>query len=356
MMKKNKKILLLKVIASIAFFSVLLSFVRGRELLAIFSRIDWFYFTLSFLMVPVMLVTSCLKWKVLLDAGGHKVSFFRLIAFYLVGYFFSNLLPSTVGGDVVRSFYAGKEINNQSYSAVTVFIERFSGIVFLLILVVLTPLCRPALYGNSYFFIPVLCSLSLLSAVIWVWRVKEPLVLSKAFMSYMFGWLKGISERVQSVLLRKFLVFLEHVFHVFFLRFEKFSHELGMAFQLIHQDRTLLCKLIALTMLFYFLTWLNVYLAFLAFGKRIDFLAMVVLVPTIMFVAHLPVTVLGNLGFFESVFVFYFMSIGVPGAETLAMGLLLRLKMLSLGGVGCVVYLLHQPAWGAVPVPQEEGL
>ena len=355
-MKMNKKILLIKVITSIAFFAILLSFVQGRELLAIFSRVNWFYFTLSFMMVPVMLVTSCLKWKVLLDAGGYNVSFSRLIAFYLVGYFFSNLLPSTVGGDVVRSFYAGKEINNQPSAAVTVFIERFSGVLFLLVLVILAPLCRPSSYSNPYFFIPVLCSFFLLSAVIYVWRVKEPLVLSKSLVTYVVGWLKGISERGQSVLFRKFLAFVEHAFRVLSLRVEKFSYELGKALQLIHRDKVLLCKLIALTMLFYFLTWLNVYLAFLAFGKKIDFLAMVALVPTIMFVAHLPVTVLGNLGFFESVFVFYFLSIGVPAAETLAMGLLLRLKMLSLGGVGCVVYLLHQPAWGAVPVQQEEGL
>ncbi len=355
-MEKKKKILLIKAITSIAFFAVLLSFVQGRELFAIFSRINWFYFTLSFMMVPVMLVVSCLKWKILLDAGGHNVSFSRLIAFYLVGYFFSNLLPSTVGGDVVRSFYAGKEINNQPYAAVTVFIERFSGILFLLVLVILAPLCRPSFYSNSYFVIPALCSLFLLSAVIWIWRVKEPLVLSKSLMSYVFGRLNGISERVQGVLLRKFLAFVEHLFHTFFLRFEKFSRELGKALQFIHRDRALLCKLIALTMLFYFLTWLNVYLAFLAFGKKIDFLTLIALVPTIMFVAHLPVTVLGNLGFFESVFVFYFLSIDVPGAETLAMGLLLRLKMLSLGGVGCVVYLLHQQAWGRVPVQQEEGL
>jgi hypothetical protein len=352
-MKKNKKILLIKATASIVFFMVLVSFVQGRELLAVFSHINLFYFTLSFMMVPVMLFTSCLKWKILLDAGGHRVSFFRLISIYLVGYFFSNLLPSTVGGDVVRSFYAGKEIKNQPYSAVTVFIERFSGILFLLILVILAPLFKPSLYGKSYFFIPALCSFFLLAIVTWLWRVKAPLLLLKSIMSIVFSKFKGLNRRVQSVFLRKILAFLEHFFHTLFLRLEKFSCELGKALQVIQQDRILLCKIVILTLFFYFLTWVNVYFAFLAFGKEIDFLAMIALVPTIMFVAHLPVTVLGNLGFFESVFVFYFLLIGVPGAETLAMGLLLRLKMLSLGGVGFVVYLFYQQAWGTVPVVKE---
>ncbi len=343
----------MKAIFSIVFLMVLASFVQGTEFLAIFSHINWLYFVLSFVIVPVMLSTSCLKWKILLDAGGYKVSFFRLIAIYLVGYFFSNFLPSTVGGDGVRSFYAGKEINNLSYSVVAVFIERFSGILFLLVLVILTFLVKSSSYGNLYFLIPALCSCFLLSAVIWMWRVKDPLFLPKSIMSAVFSWLEGLQGRVQSVLLGKVLTFGEGFLHVLFLRVEKFSGELRRAFQIIRQDRVLLCNIAMLTVLFYFLTWVNIYIAFLAFGKKVDFIAIITLVPTIMFVAHLPVTVLGNLGFFESVFVFYFLMIGVPSAETLAMGLLLRLKMLSLGGVGFVVYLFYQQVRGIMPVEKE---
>lgn len=55
-------------------------------------------------------------------------------------------------------------------------------------------------------------------------------------------------------------------------------------------------------------------------------------------------TLLGNLGFFESVFVVYFLLIGVSGAETLAMGLLLRMKLLIIGGIGYLVYLSYSHA------------
>jgi len=61
-----------------------------------------------------------------------------------------------------------------------------------------------------------------------------------------------------------------------------------------------------------------------------------------MLVAHLPVTLLGNLGYFESVFVFYGLLIGVGGAESLAMGLLLRVKTLTMGVIGFGVYLLYK--------------
>lgn len=342
----------MKAVASVAFLAVLVSFVQGRELLAVFSHINWFFFALSLAISPVLLGASCWKWKILLDVGGHKVPFLRLIAIYLVGYFFSNLLPSTVGGDVVRFYYAGKEINNKSYAAVTVFMERFTGILFLLVLVVLAPLLRPSLYRNPYFLMPALCSFFLLLMVIWMWKVKEPFFLRKSVLSAVLTRLEGGQGRVRNVFLGKTLALAERFLQSLFVRLEKFKAELGKALLAIRQDRVFLAKIVLLTMLFYLLTWINVYFSFRAFGRDVDFLALIALVPTIMFVAHLPVTLLGNLGFFESVFVVYFLLIGVPGAETLAMGLLLRLKMLSLGGVGFVVYLLHQRAWGAAPVEE----
>jgi hypothetical protein len=61
-----------------------------------------------------------------------------------------------------------------------------------------------------------------------------------------------------------------------------------------------------------------------------------------MFVAHIPVTLLGNLGYFESVFVFYFLMVGVGGAESLAMSLLLRIKMLVMGVIGFFTYLVYK--------------
>lgn len=351
-MKKNKILVFIKALFSIAFFVVLVSFVRGQELFVAFSHVNWLYFALSFAMVPVLFVLSSLKWKLILDTGERKISFFRLSAIYLVGYFFSNLLPSTVGGDVVRSYYAGKEINNQQYSAVTVFVERFSGLLFLLFLVIFAPLLKPSLYKSLYVIIPTLLSLLFLFMVIWIWLVKEPFALLKSLMTFLLNRLDGLGGRVQSESLGRILTFVVLFLRSLSSRLERFSGELGKALQVIRYNRALLWKMVALTIAFYFFTWLNVFVTFLTFGTKVDFLAIIALVPTIMFVAHFPVTVLGNLGFFESVFVVYFLMIGVSGAETLAMGLLLRLKTLCIGVVGFVVYLFYQQIWGKAPAEE----
>jgi hypothetical protein len=340
--KKRSFTYLVKVVISIAFFWVLSSYVRRNELAAMLDRIDWFYFVLSFLLMPVMLSVSCFKWKLLLDARESNIPFLTLIRIYLVGYFFSNLLPSNVGGDVVRSYYAGRLINSQSYSAVCVFVERFSGILLLILLVIFAPLFRAHLYSSPYVFVPVLLAVVLLFIIAWVWRVQDPLKLPKTIMNKFFTGLKKMAEISGLKLVTHAVLSCEGMANLLFCKLIRFHEELIRAVAVILHDRILLAKLIAITILFYFLTWVNIYIAFLAFGVHVDFLGICSLVPVIMFTAHLPVTLLGNLGYFESVFVFYFWLLGVPHAETLAMGLLLRLKMMCLGGAGYFVYLLYK--------------
>lgn len=341
-MTKRTRTYLVKAVISAAFFWVLFSAVQGNELSAMLDRIDWLYFILSFLLVPVMLSVSCLKWKLLLDGREPKIPFLTLIRIYLIGYFFSNLLPSSVGGDVVRSYYTGRMINSQTYSAVSVFVERFSGVLFLILLVIVAPLFRPHLYRSPYVFFPAGAAVALLFIIGWVWTVREPLKLPARIMHFVFLGLHRGAELSGMQPLRRAVLSCERLCLALFSKLTRFHEELGGAVTVIRNDRLLLAKIIICTVFFYFLTWLNVYVSFLAFGVHPDFFGVCALVPVIMFVGQLPVTLLGNLGYFESVFVFYFLLIAVTPAESLAMGLLLRLKMMCLGVVGYLVYLLYK--------------
>jgi uncharacterized protein (TIRG00374 family) len=339
--KISRRALLIKALLSGAFFWILISFVQTNQLVEIISRIDWLYFILSFVLTPVMLCVSCLKWKMVLDLQERKIPFLRLTRIYLIGYFFSNLLPSTVGGDVARSYYSGKIIKNQSFSAIAIFIERFSGVFFLFFLVILAPLIKTDLYRSPYIYIPSIGSLALLLITLWIWRVQYPLELPHRLAQWIFS---SLFKFVSFPGLISVIEVLERKYLTVYNRLEKLHDELGAAVTTIRKNRSLFVRIVSVTVLFYLLTWLNVYLAFMAFGVKPEFLGICALVSTVLFVAQVPVTLLGNLGFFESVFVFYFLLIGVPAAETLAMGLLLRLKMLTIGGVGYLVYLSYSDA------------
>ena len=339
--KMSKRALLIKALMSGAFFWILISFVQTNQLVQIISRVDWLYLTLSLVLSPVMLCVSCLKWKMILDLQERKISFFRLIRIYLIGYFFSNLLPSTVGGDVARSYYSGKIINNQSFSAIAIFIERFTGVFFLFFLVILAPLIKTDLYRSPYIYIPSIGAFVLLIIIFWIWRVQNPLALPHRLAQWSFLFL---FKFVSFPGLISVIEIVEKKYQAVYRRLEKLHDELGTAVTTIRRDRSLFVRIISVTVLFYLLTWLNVYLAFMAFGVKPEIIGICALVSTVLFVAQVPVTLLGNLGFFESVFVFYFMLIDIPAAETLAMGLLLRLKMLAIGGVGYLVYLSYSDA------------
>lgn len=339
---KNKprcKVSVLKAVISAAFFFVLFSFVKSHELISVFADIQWPFFILSFVLSLVMLMVSCMKWKVLLDTSGRRIDFFVLMRIYFVGYFFSNLLPSMVGGDLVRSYYGGRLIDNQAYSAASVFLERFTGMVFLLFLVVVAPLMHPVVYGNPFIYIPSLVALLLLVLLFSIWMIRGPLSLPDTVVRRCLAFLNQGATRTNMQLLQRLASGLEHLYSGLLKRLQKFKTELGTATAAIRKDRRMLLILVVLTVVFYVLTWVNVYVSFLAFGVHPGFIAISALVPTILFVGQIPLTLLGNLGFFESVFVLYFLLVQVSPAESLAMGLLLRVKMLWLGIIGYFVYL-----------------
>ncbi|MFT5698226.1 MAG: hypothetical protein ACI8ZB_001080 [Desulforhopalus sp.] len=340
-MSKYIKILI-KIVFSLAFFSILLSFVKGNELLAVIKQVDPKYLFISFLVTLIMLLASCAKWKVVLDLKEKKIPFWELLKIYLVGYFFTNILPSTVGGDVVRSFYAGRLIENQAYSAVSVFVERFSGIFLLFVLVIIAPLLQPQLYKSTYFVFPALGGLFFLIVILWVWFSENPFVIPNMIAEKIFSGLNKFVQKTGVSLLIVMVEKSEAFYEKILEKLQKFRAELQVAMKAIKNDKQFLFRIIYLTVLFYVLTWVNVYTAYRAFGVEVDFIQICAIVPAIMLIAHVPVTLLGNLGYFESVFVFYFLLVGVGGAETLAMGLLLRVKTLVMGVIGFGVYLVYK--------------
>lgn len=336
------KVILAKACISFLFFLVLFSSLREGEFSRILSQVDPFYFTLSFLLVPIMIPSSCLKWKVLLAQHRKSISFFFLMRIYLVGYFFSNLLPSNVGGDVVRSYYIGRHIGDQYQAAVSTFIERFTGIILLLILAIIAPALKPSLYRSPLVFIPALGAVGLLSMMVWMWRVPEPLRFPRRVVMGALGFTRRIVGKSDTGLSARIIKRLERFLDRTFSQLEKFHQKLLMAVGALKGHTRALWAVVGLTVFFYFMTWVNVYVSFRAFGVQPDFLGISALVPAAMLVAMMPVGVLGNLGFTEGVFVVFFGLLGIGSAEALSMGLLIRLKLLVVGIVGFLFYITYK--------------
>lgn len=62
-----------------------------------------------------------MRWHWLLYEQGVKITYLRTLAYYLIGFFYNNFLPTVIGGGVVRAFYAGRNNKNrQAFSAMLV--------------------------------------------------------------------------------------------------------------------------------------------------------------------------------------------------------------------------------------------
>lgn len=342
MQRFNLKSLFIKIALSAAFFFILFASVSATEFQMHLRNIDPFFFILSLLVIPIVIPTNCLKWKILIKQQGKTVKFSYLLRIYCIGYFFSNLLPSNVGGDVMRAYYVGRHFKDASMAAVSVFIERLSGIVVLMVLAILAPLLQPSLYTHGCIYVTIIGAFLFLIIIIQMLRIGVPSHLEEKLDSeYSLVGLNGnVSQIVIKInrIINKIRQFCKKVL----LKFIAFHKKLLDAMHYLKDDAPVMVRVAILTLFFYAMTWFNIYVSFRAFNVQPDFVAICAVTPAAMLVAMAPVTLLGNLGFTEGVYVVFFSLIGVDPSASLAMSLLLRFKMLLMGSCGMVFYLMHR--------------
>jgi uncharacterized membrane protein YbhN (UPF0104 family) len=101
--------------------------------------------------VGLLLVTqvvSALRWQILARGLGFERPLVQLTGIYFIGMYFNLLLPTSVGGDVVRAWYLDGGSRRRLAAFASVFLDRASGLLVLLamacVALVLSPLALPA--------------------------------------------------------------------------------------------------------------------------------------------------------------------------------------------------------------------
>lgn len=91
------------------------------------------------------LVLSALRWQRVLDVLGLHAGLRRLVSHYLAGQFVSNVLPTTIGGDVLRVSRLSKETGESPKTFASVVLERLTGWLVLPLISVVGFLVNPPL-------------------------------------------------------------------------------------------------------------------------------------------------------------------------------------------------------------------
>src|SRR4030066_2423905 len=73
---------------------------------------------------------SAVRWQLLLKTQGVRISQGYLSSSFLIGSFFNNILPTSIGGDIFRSLdIANKAKISVGKSASVLVIDRFAGVI-----------------------------------------------------------------------------------------------------------------------------------------------------------------------------------------------------------------------------------
>ena len=283
-----------------------------QNLFDTFSHANLGVVLVSILFIPIVDFASSVKWFFLARACGLRVGLWRLYAYYVVGRFFNLILPSSIGGDVIRVNELGRYTGRYADSAAVVFVERFTGLAMLVLLAAIAVTINLHLFNLPWLTAALIAGLLGIGLICWMILDARP-----------YNFInKRLGDRFKlvSTLLKKLGKFRQAV--------------------LIYQEKpSALWLAVFNSLVFYALAICNVWVSVLAFDGEVKLSSMLVAVPIIMFIMNIPFSI-GGLGITEYAYSFTLGLVGINTAVALATILLMRLKTLLAAGIGGLIYPL----------------
>ncbi|HEX9992801.1 MAG TPA: lysylphosphatidylglycerol synthase transmembrane domain-containing protein [Acidimicrobiales bacterium] len=308
--KRRTIVLVARVAASFVMLWVLLSRIPDFDAGAVVPDSDignllWLAGAAAFTLAAIVL--STLRWKEVLAALGLRARLGRLLSVYLAGQFVANVLPTTIGGDVLRVSRLAKDTGEAPRTFASVVLERLTGWLVLPVITFVGFIVNPglthlgtatqvalALAGGT------LVALALLLAVVASRPLSERPTAPTGWRRFAGAVHLGVDRlrRQPGVALRVVLV--------------GFAYQLALVLAAVMAAQALGLRVAGLT-------------------------AMLAFFPAVAIAQVLPIGISG-LGVRESAFVLFLTPLGVPAEQAVALGLLLY-------ALNLVVSLLGAPAF-----------
>src|SRR3954470_10873721 len=119
----------LKVIVSLGLLYLLFSRVDVSRLWGVARRASPAWLVMALVLYLAMVLSSAVRWGVLLRAQHVQLPFGFLTQSFLVATFFNNFLPSNIGGDVIRITDTAKAAGSKTLATTVVLIDRGIGLL-----------------------------------------------------------------------------------------------------------------------------------------------------------------------------------------------------------------------------------
>ncbi len=309
---KKSLAVLFRVSISIVLLILLFKFnkIDLRLLLGDIKSANKIFLGAGFLIFFLSYFLGFLRWKMLLKVIDIHTPLKKLICSFSGGVFFSIFLPSTIGGDLVRTTDLAQHTNKAKGVIATVFLDRLSGYIGLVLVVL------PAI-----FFAQNLISDKVVYLSIGIIILILVLVLLVLFNSAIFARITRFLSLPGGGKIRETIKDLHKEIHLF-----------------RHHKQIIIANLL-LSFVLQIIMPVSVYFIALALGVRINFIYFLIFLPIIGAITLIPIS-LGGLGLRESLFVVYFAKAGVIKQLALAMSLLSFSFVVVYGAIGGLIYVL----------------
>ncbi len=251
-----------------------------------------------------------LRWRMLLLGAGIQISLKKLISSFSGGIFFSIFLPSTIGGDVVRTADLAEHTRKAKEVIATVFLDRLSGYIGLVFVVLPAILLGRDLVRDKVVFSSVTVIVLLLVFILLV-----------LFNSFIYSRITRFLTTPGAERIKEMIKDMHREIHVF-----------------RHRRKIIIYNLL-LSFLIQIIMPVSIYCIGLSLGVKINFIYFLIFLPIIGAITLLPIAI-GGLGLRESLFVVYFAKAGVVKQLALAMSLLSFSFIVIYGAIGGLVYVL----------------
>jgi uncharacterized membrane protein YbhN (UPF0104 family) len=311
-LKNRWVVLTLRIVLSAAMLAVLLWRVpdfEASELMPDWRPASAVWLTLAILLTVASIALSAVRWQQVLHALDLPTPLKPLLSIYFAGQFVANVLPTTIGGDVVRVARLQRRNKEPAKTVASVVLERLTGWLVLPVMSLIGFIINRGLLpdNGAKTAALVINTFALCGLVLVLWLASHPKALGR------------LAEQ------KNWLGFLGSV-------------HLGVVYLRKHPDDA--AKVLLAGVVFQFTLVLAAFCAARVIGiDEAGLTAMLAFIPVVLMVQVLPIGISG-LGLRETSLLLFLSPLGVPHEQAIALGLALYLLNLVASLLGAPAFAL----------------
>jgi glycosyltransferase 2 family protein len=311
--------LIAKLTVTLALLYFAVSRVNLRFVAERMQQLNAAWFSAAIAVLALQAVIAALRWRFILARCGVPIATLQAVRYTFISLFFSQVLPSTIGGDAARVWLVARDGAGWSMAIYAVVIDRIAGVLILALIVIV------GLPESFVVFRDPLARLGLLT-----------LGLASALAPVLFI---AIGARQWKVLHRTSI--LRHV-----------NTAANLAYRLFASPRSAFW-VVTLSFLVQCLTIISAWLAAKSLAAPFDLVHAILFIPPVLLIMTAPVSIAGW-GVRESAMVMAFAYSGLPQADGLLVSALFGFATFAVGILGGLVWMLggrRQAIFKATPKP-----